>query len=127
MANMMNYMVRQMIKKLLLKSAERYAKRKDFKKEIYKIKYGKSEKPKMSMGKKLTIFLLINFTIVELSSLYLMWRFGDLSSMSSLITSVVGEVIALAVYQLKSLKENISDKGFVYELKMKDADENSVG
>ena len=73
--------------------AYRYARRQKFNKELDKIKYGEGGKPKMAMGKKLTIFLLINFTIVELYTLYIMYYLRDISALPSLITVVVGEVI----------------------------------
>ena len=105
--------------------ARRYAQRQKFKQKINRIKYGKDGKCKMSTGKKLTIFLLVNFTIVEIYTLYIMYFLRDISALPSLITVVIGEVIALMVYQVKSLKENTANTGFMYELKMKDA-ENSV-
>ena len=105
--------------------ARRYAQRQKFKQKINRIKYGKDGKRKMSTGKKLTIFLLVNFTIVEIYTLYIMYFLRDISALSSLITVVIGEVIALMVYQIKSLKENTANTGFMYELKMKDA-ENSI-
>ena len=104
--------------------AYRYARRQKFNKELDKIKYGEGGKPKMAMGKKLTIFLLINFTVVELYTLYIMYYLRDISALPSLITVVVGEVISLIVYQVKSLKENTADTGFMYELKMRDANNN---
>lgn len=116
-----------MIDKILKWSAHRYAKRQKLKREINKIKYGKENRPKMPTGKKLTIFLLINFSIVEFFSLYEMNKYADLSPLPTMITCVIGEVAAFSVYQIKSLKENTADKGFMYELRMKDSNENSVG
>ena len=104
--------------------AIRYARRQKFNKELDEIKYGKEGKQKMALSKKLTIFLLTNFTIVELYVLYVMYVFQDISALPSLITVVVGDVIAFIVYMIKSLKENTSDTGFLYELKMKDVDNN---
>lgn len=104
--------------------AIRYARRQKFNKELDEIKYGKEGKQKMALSKKLTIFLLTNFTIVELYVLYVMYVFQDISALPSLITVVVGDVIAFIVYMIKSLKENTSDTGFLYELKMKDVDKS---
>lgn len=123
------------LEKLETVLAYRYAKRHKFKKELEQIKFGKGGRPKMSTGKKLTIFLIINFTIVEFYTLYIMYYLQDISALPSLITVVIGEVIALLVYQIKSLKENTADTGFMYELKMRDAnnaneansDANAVG
>ena len=105
--------------------ARRYAQRQKFKQKINRIKYGKDGKRKMPTGKKYTIFLLVNFTIVEIYTLYIMYFLRDISALPSLITVVIGEVITLIIYQIKSLKENTANTGFMYELKMKDA-ENSV-
>ena len=110
------------IRKLM---AIRYARRKKFNKELDEIKYGKEGKQKMALSKKLTIFLITNFTVVELYVLFVMYVFQDISALPSLITVVVGDVIAFIVYMIKSLKENTSDKGFMYELRMKDADNSS--
>ena len=71
--------------------AIRYARRQKFNKEIEQIKYGKDGKPKMALSKKLTIFLLANFTVVELYVLYVMYVFQDISALPSLITVVVGD------------------------------------
>lgn len=105
--------------------AYRYAKHKKFKKDLQVIKYGKGGKPTMSMSKKLTIFLLINFTIVEIYTLFIMYYLQDISALTSLITVVIGEVVALIAYLIKSLKENTSDTGFIYELKMRDANKDA--
>ena len=112
------------LEKLRKVLAIRYARRQKFNKELDEIKYGKEGKQKMALSKKLTIFLLANFTIVELYVLYVMYVFQDISALPSLITVVVGDVIAFIVYMIKSLKENTSDTGFLYELKMKDVDNN---
>lgn len=111
------------IRKLM---AIRYARRQKFNKEIDEIKYGKEGKQKMALSKKLTIFLLANFTIVELYVLFVMYVFQDISALPSLITVVIGDVVAFIVYMIKSLKENTSDKGFMYELKMKDTENNTI-
>jgi len=123
------------LEKLIKAMARRYAKRQKFMEEVEQIKYGKSGKRKMPTGKKLTIFLLTNFTIVEIYTLYIMYYLRDISALPTLITVVIGEVIALLVYQIKSLKENTANTGFMYELKMKnvdtcmveDTDEDAVG
>jgi hypothetical protein len=111
------------LKKLM---AIRYARRQKFNKELDEIKYGKEGRRKMPTGKKLTIFLIGNFTLVELYTLYIMYAFQDISALPTLITVVVGEVVALMVYMVKSLKENTASTGFVYELKMKDAENGIV-
>lgn len=118
--------------KFIKAMARRYAKRQKFWEEVEEIKYGKNGRRKMPTGKKFTIFLLVNFTVVEIYTLFIMYYLRDISALPTLITSVIGEVITLIVYQIKSLKENTASSGFMYELKMKDAeqgiiDDNAVG
>lgn len=114
------------IEKIMEIMARRYAKRQKFKQKLNKIKYGENGKRKMAMGKKLTIFLLINFTLIELYTLYIMYYLRDITALPTLITAVIGDAITLIVYQIKSLKENTSNTGFMYELKMKDAENGIV-
>ena len=110
------------LEKFIKAMARRYAKRQKFMEEVEQIKYGKSGKRKMPTGKKYTIYLLANFTIVEIYTLYIMYYLRDISALPTLITVVIGEVITLLVYQIKSLKENTANTGFMYELKMKNAE-----
>ena len=114
------------LEKLETVFAYRYAKHHKFKNDLEIIKYGKNGKRKMPTSKKLTIFLLANFTLVEIYTLYIMYYLRDISALPSLITVVIGEVVALMVYQIKSLKENTANTGFMYELKMKDAEQGVV-
>lgn len=120
------------LEKFIKDMARKYAKRQKFKSEVEQIKYGKSGRRKMPTSKKLTIFLIANFTLVEIYTLYIMYYLQDISALPSLITVVIGEVVALMIYQIKSLKENTASTGFMYELKMKDAkqgivDDDAVG
>ena len=79
---------------------------------------------KLSMSKKALIFLFIScscieiFTIwVTIKSISLAFAMGimpDFTPLVSLIGTVVGEVIALAAYYIKSTKENTSG-GITYE------------
>ena len=97
----------------------------DLKQQKKKIKNrGKSEKKKLSMSKRLTLFLFLNCTIIELFTLYITYKsfetgMGDLSALHILITAVVSEVIAFAIYSIKSLKQNTAG-GIVYETAMLD-------
>lgn len=114
------------LEKFIKDMARKYAKRQKFKSEVEIIKYGKNGRRKMPTSKKLTIFLIANFTLVEIYTLYIMYYFQDISALPTLITVVIGEVVALMVYQIKSLKENTASTGFMYELKMKDAEQGIV-
>lgn len=114
------------LEKFIKDMARKYAKRQKFKSEVEEIKYGKSGRRKMPTSKKLTIFLIANFTLVEIYTLYIMYYLQDISALPSLITVVIGEVVALMIYQIKSLKENTASTGFMYELKMKDAEQGIV-
>lgn len=94
----------QKMKKAILKSEKRRRKA-----EISKInqeyKPDKSWKKKMTTTKILMYFILINCTVTELYSMYVMLILQDLSSLYSLIGAVVGESISYAIYCAKSFKE----------------------
>lgn len=107
--------------------AYKYADHQKLKKRLNTIKYGNCEKPKMALSKKLTIYILTNFTIIEIYCLIIMAITKDLSSLPTLITVSIGEVVSLISYLIKSAMENISDKGFVYEARMKDMNSDCVG
>lgn len=83
----------------------------------------KQEKRKLSITKRLTFFLFINCTIIEIFTLYVTLKqlnigMGvDLTPLQMLITTIVGEVIVFAVYSLKSLKENTKG-GIIYQTAM---------
>lgn len=83
----------------------------------------KQEKRKLSTTKRLTFFLFINCTIIEIFTLYVtlkqlnMGMGVDLTPLQMLITTIVGEVIVFAVYSLKSLKENTKG-GIIYQAAM---------
>lgn len=89
----------------------------------------------MSMSKKMLIFLFCNCTIIEIftgyvtyTSLKLALEMGlapDFTPLVTLIGAVVGEVIGLAAYFLKSVKEN-SEGGIVYQSMMNNSN-NNVG
>ena len=72
------------------------------------------KKKKISTTKIILTFLFINCTVVEVYSMWVMYKFMDLSALYALITTVVGEVIAFAIYAVKSTKENTVG-GIVYE------------
>lgn len=90
-----------------------------------KIKKEKQQfKTKISTTKLLMIFLFLNCTAIEIftgwvtiKSFSLAMMTGaiiDFSPLVALISAVVGEVIAFAIYALKSAKENTKG-GIVYE------------
>lgn len=105
------------IEKIKLVLAYRYAKHKKFNEELKKIKYGNNKIKKLSFGKCITIFMLINFTIVEVYSMWAMFVLSDLSALPTLITSVIGQAITLISYNFKSTIENKSG-GLIYEATM---------
>ncbi len=97
----------------------------DLKEQKKKIKNrGKEQKKRLSMSKRLTLFLFINCTIIQLFTLFITYKsfeigMGDLSALHLLITAVVTEVIAFAIYSIKSLKQNTAG-GIVYETALLD-------
>lgn len=80
---------------------------------------------KISTTKRLVNFLFLNCTIVEIYALWAMTKMQDLSALSVLISAIIGEVIAFAIYSIKSMRENMKN-GIVYDMAMKDK-ENTPG
>lgn len=89
----------------------------------------KQQKKKLSTTKRLTFFLFINCTIIEIFTLYVTWKqlnmgIGvDFTPLQMLITTIVGEVIVFAVYSIKSLKENTKG-GIIYQAAMSQFNED---
>lgn len=114
------------------KKALEHAKEIKQKQELYELKHSNDKpKTKLSFSKVAFIFMIGNCTVIELYALAAMFYFGDLSSLSTLITSVVGECVSFIAYEYKSMKEN-SSEGIVYETAMKKlehelSNEDSVG
>ena len=72
---------------------------------------------KFNTTKLVMAYIIINCTIVEIYSMWVMVKLQDISGLYTLITSVIGETIAFLVYAVKSTKEN-TQGGIIYE-KMK--------
>lgn len=110
-------------KKLLLRKLELREDKKAVRRKFF---------PKPSTTKILMWFLFLNCTVVEVFTGYAtLQSFSlaremniapDLTPLVTLIGVVVGEVIAFAVYAVKSLKENTKG-GIVYESAMLDKTE----
>ena len=84
----------------------------------------KVAKKELSTTKFLMYFLFISCTVIEGFTLFvtilsILAGVYDFTALQMLITAVVGEVVAFAVYALKSLKENTKG-GIVYETAMFD-------
>lgn len=108
-------------KEKILKAESKWKVEKDLLERKQKLKEEKrklrdSGKKKLTTSKKLIIFLFINCTLIELLTGYAVFRGyelavftglqPDLSPLVTLIGAVVGEVIAYAIYAVKSTKEN---------------------
>lgn len=106
--------------------AEQYAKRQKQKAEIYKIKHKNDNKKPLTFGKMALIFLLLNCTVIEIYAMVVMFIFADLSPLTVLISSVVGECIGLISYNIKSQKENTgpNGEGITYFLAEKNKNQN---
>ena len=76
-------------------------------------------KKKVSTSKLLIGFIFINCIVVEIYSMWVMYTLADLSALSVLMTAIIGETFAYAVYSIKSTKEN-TQGGIVYDLALKD-------
>lgn len=100
----------------------------------------KEKKDKIANSKLLIWFLFINCTIIELFTIWVIYRelglaaegilAPDLSPLMALITTVVAEVIGFGIYALKSTKEN-TEGGIVFETAMREFEktneDNSCG
>lgn len=85
------------------------------------------QKAKLSMTKKIVLFLVLNCTIIELFTAHLMIEqmemskatgiAPDMSPQMALITAIISEVIAFLIYAYKSLQEN-KRGGITYDLAM---------
>lgn len=117
-----------------LEKAKKHALLVKQKQEIYDAKHENDKKKSWSFTKKLMAFLICNCSVIEIYSLIAIWRFGDLSPLSCLITAIVGECVGVIAYSYKSSIENRSG-GITYETAMfemknkfhKDNDEEPVG
>lgn len=103
----------QIEKQILLKKQYLKEERKKLKNQF------KPQHKKLSTSKFLMLFLFINCSIIEFSTIILTFKsfnLGniDFSAMQSLITAVVAQVIGFAIYSLKALKENTVG-GIVYQ------------
>lgn len=99
--------------------AIKHADRVKQKRELAEIYHANDEpKEKLSFSKIAFIFMMTNCVIIEVYALVAMFRFADLSSLSTLIAAVVGECVSFLSYEYKSMKEN-SSQGIVYESAMK--------
>lgn len=94
----------QKMKIELMKSESR--KNKMTLKEIkHKYRYGNERKKKLTSTKIFMYYILINCTVVEIYSMYIMFYLKDLSALVSLIGAVIGDSICYAIYCAKSFKE----------------------
>lgn len=63
-------------------------------------------RPKIQTSKILMGFILINCSIVEIYSMWLMVHLADLTPLSTLMGTVITESISYAIYCTKSFKES---------------------
>lgn len=70
-----------------------------------------------STSKLALAYIFGSCTTVQIFSMVAMWRLGDLSPLSTLIGSVVGEAISYCAYTVKAAKENTAG-GIVYDAAM---------
>lgn len=92
------------LKKALIK-AEKLKNKEEIRKIKYQFKKEKPWKSRMTTTKRLMYFIVLNCTIIEIYSMYIMAHLQDLSSLYSLIGAVVGESISYAIYCAKSFNE----------------------
>lgn len=115
-------MITNFIKLIRLKYAHHKADERKFRRQLYKIKYGK-DKEKVSTTKIVLAFLILNMIVIEAYSLYAMLALGTLDALPVLITAIVGECISILGYMVKSSIENKAG-GIVFETTMKQLEDN---
>lgn len=91
------------------------------------------KKSKLSMSKKIMIFLFANCTLIELFTFFIIiYSFPyaaacnttpDMTPLNTLIGVGVSEVISFAIYSIKATKEN-KKGGIVYDLAMANQNKN---
>ena len=93
----------------LMAIEKRKAKEREKKHKIRQIhqknRYLSERKSKFTTSKLLMFLILINCTIVEVYSMWVMYTLQDLSALYTLITAVIGESVAYAIYSAKSFNE----------------------
>lgn len=87
---------------------------------------------KPTTTKLIVAFIFINCTVVEIYSMWVMYKLADISALYSLISAVVGEAFTFAIYAAKSTKENtvggiIYDKALSVDPDPISADEDNPG
>ena len=124
--------------KKILKQEQEWEKEKTLleRKEKIKKEKNKFKSNKITTSKLLILFLFLNCSLIEIFTgwaiakmLYISLLTGnaiDFTPLVTLIGAVVGEVLGYAIYSLKATKENTSG-GVVYDMAIKDFDNNSVG
>lgn len=90
------------------------------------MKRNKKKRTKLTTSKKALWFILINALVVEVYSMVVMWHFGDLSALYSLIGAIIGEGVAVASYYAKATKENTRG-GITYDKAMNTNDTEGQG
>lgn len=105
--------------------------------EEIKIKKEKEEikNKKLTMSKKIILFLFINCTLIELFTGYITLLdleiakttgIVDFTPIVTLIAAVVSEVIGFAVYAIKSTKQNMQG-GIIYQSMMNEYNKKMEG
>ena len=97
------------------KRAAEHAEKIKQRQELNEIKH-QNDKPKkpFAFSKLAFIFLIANCSIIEIYAMIVMIKLYDLSALTTLISTVVGECIIYCAYVAKSTIENKS-QGIVFE------------
>lgn len=91
-----------------LEKAEREARKREFKRELYKIKYGSYPKVKQPMGysKKLTTIMTILLVSVIYFSMFATIYLRDISALAPAIGALIAQVGNMYMSNKKSIAEN---------------------
>lgn len=100
----------------IYKKQKEYAQKEKLKAEAEKYKPARI---KLTMTKKITIYLFVILNILLIYSVVAMWHFEDLTYLGTLITDVIGQIIVFVIYAAKSTKENTVG-GITYDKAMQD-------
>ena len=111
------YIYKDLRYKRKLEKAKQNAKIRKIKYDIRKLNNKYRHKISIPTAKLFAGFLFVNFTILEGYSMWVMVYLRDLSSLPTLISTVIGQIITYWIYSKKSTTEN-SVGGITYDIAM---------
>lgn len=131
MGNLEKKLKKQELKyKKLKEKATLKSKANKYKKEIQEIKSEYTNEPEWketwNTSKKLVYLLIVNCTLIEIYAMVMMGILKDLSALSVLITTVLGESISYGIYCLKAFYSKKEEEQLKFERDKFDKGELSI-